>query len=177
MKKIKNIAVTGWSGTGKSTIAKLLAEKLGWEYLSIGNFVRQWHKENNIPIDSPDLVPEQLDRRIDNEYKQKMIDGENMVLEGHLIGWLAKDIETTFNVLCICDYDELIRRISQRDSIDSKKAEEDLSKRSHILYEKFKKLYGVENVFDESYFDMIIDTTKLKPEQIIDQIMLRLGKG
>ena len=39
-KKIDSIAIDGVAGVGKSTIAKMLAEKLGWKTLETGAIYR-----------------------------------------------------------------------------------------------------------------------------------------
>ncbi len=61
MQKINLIAIDGPAGTGKSTVAKLVAEKLGWQYIDSGAMYRavtykciennnDFHKDNIIKI-------------------------------------------------------------------------------------------------------------------------------
>ena len=57
------ICITGTPGTGKTTISKLLAEKLNTEYLNINDFAEkkrliETDKNNNMEIDPKKLCPE-----------------------------------------------------------------------------------------------------------------------
>ena len=44
------ITISGIAGSGKSTVAKLLAKKLNCKHYSVGDFMRQIAKEKNIPL-------------------------------------------------------------------------------------------------------------------------------
>lgn len=40
MIKYKRISISGLAGSGKSTVGKLLSEKLNYEFVSVGNYSR-----------------------------------------------------------------------------------------------------------------------------------------
>ena len=44
------ITVTGYPGSGNSTVAKLLAEKLGYKHYSAGDFRRQLAKDRGMTL-------------------------------------------------------------------------------------------------------------------------------
>lgn len=168
---IKNIALSGDIGTGTSTLARNLSARVGWDHLNAGDFFRKWHQENNIPLERNDKIPEELDKKIDYGFQERMKKEEDVIFESHLAGWLAKDIPTTFKILLTCDWDVAMGRVSLRDSMTQEEADKKSSERTHILNEKFKRLYGVENCYDPKYFDITIDTTYFSAIQVMQQIV------
>ncbi len=173
-KKFKNIVISGGIGTGKSTLARNLAKELGWEMISSGEWFRRWHNDNNIPLDHPDLVPKDIDEQLDYGLQKKMREEENIVFESHLGGWLAQDISTTFKVLCTAEWDTMIERASKRDGKSFLEEERFAKKRGETLATKFEKLYKVKDTFDPNFFDLVVDTTTLSPEQVLHLVLSEL---
>lgn len=169
--KYRNIVVSGDIGTGKSTLARNLAKAFDWTFLSMGKYFREWHEEHKIPVISPDEIPAEMDREMDEHFRDLMKNQDGTVFESHLAGYLAKDISGVFKVLCVADFRVRAMRAAHRDGVAIIDAEEDLRKRSQALIDKFKKLYGVENSFDPKYFDLVVDTTEKTPEEV-EQIVL-----
>lgn len=172
--KINNIAVSGPIGSGKTTLAKNLAKKLGWKYISTGEFFRNWHKENNIPLAQSEKIPEELDRMIDRDYQNLMLEKQNCVFESHLAGWLAKDIPTTFKVLCTAAFRTRMERTAKRESVSIDDAIKETNARAESHRVKFKKLYGVEDRFDPRYFNLVVDTTYQSPEKVLELVLKKL---
>lgn len=171
---IKNIALSGDVGSGKGTISKKLADKLGWQILAAGDFFRQYLKEQKLDLIETLKIPRELDEEIDYGFQDKMQQEDHHIFESHLAGWLARDIPTTFKVLLICDRQIAMQRIAQREGITPKKAEETSWKRSRFLDQKFKKLYDVENCYDPKYFDLVIDTTNITPDEVLQEVLAKI---
>jgi cytidylate kinase len=174
--KYKNIVISGGIGTGKSTLARNLAQKLEWEMISSGEWFRRWHAEHEVPLDQPDEIPPEVDREIDFGLQEKMESEEGIVFESHLGGWLARDLSETFKVLCIASWEEMMRRAAKRDGKTLEEEDAYAKKRGDTLYNKFKHLYGVEDTFDHSFFDLVVDTTTLTPEQVLEQVLVALDQ-
>src|SRR5258708_5912693 len=170
----KNIAVSGDVSTGKSTLAKNLAKDLGWEYLSVGEFVRRWYERYDFSLEDVYKIPEEMDREIERDFQQMMRDKKGVVFESHLGGWLAKDIKTTCKILCIADFDTRMQRAAKREGVSVKQATLDATKRSTDLAKKFKRLYGVTNGFKKSYFNLIVDTTVKSKEEVLQSVLNKI---
>ena len=173
--KFKNIAISGDIGTGKSTLARSLAGKLGWEYVHTGTFFRKWHEEHGVPLEESEKIPPELDRQIDMDYQKKMETDDHTIFESQLAGWLAKDFADVLKVLCVTDEEVRMQRAANRDGSSVEEAKNHADIRSKSLDEKFKNLYGVENRFDPNYFDLVVDTTSNSPEEVLAMVMEKLS--
>lgn len=85
MKKI-NIAIDGVSGSGKSTIAKLVAEKLGYDYIDTGSMYRcvaYLMIKNNISPNQENEINELLKKKFDYQYFNPtvILNGEDVSIE------------------------------------------------------------------------------------------------
>jgi predicted cytidylate kinase len=170
----KNIAISGGSGTGKTTLSNNLAKKLGWRHLNNGEFIRLWYQENKIDLNRTDQVPESIDRKIDDEFLEKMKSDSRTIFESRLAGWQARDIREVFKVLCTVDKEEALNRVSKRDLSNNEEAEHTIEKRERGLAEKFEKLYGVTDYLNPQYFDLVVDTTTLTPEEVLEKVLEKL---
>ena len=175
--KYKNIAISGDIGTGKSTLARLLSEKLGWEYVSAGNYFRDWYKKQGMDVSKVYGIPEEKDRKMEADFKKEMSEKSHVVFESRLAGWLAQDYPETLKVLCVVGSEEAYRRVAKRDSVSVEEAEKLSKQRAKDLVDKFNKLYGVSDFLDPKYFDLVIDTTNLNPNQVLEKVLERLGKN
>lgn len=85
MEKFKAIAIDGPSAAGKGTTAKLLAEKLGFKFISSGAFYRiaaLVALQNNISIGDPTNVVEKLEKiRIDFKNGAPFVNDEDVSMK------------------------------------------------------------------------------------------------
>ncbi len=167
----QNIAISGEIGSGKTSLAKNLAKILGWQYLSAGDFFRAWHKQNNIALEEAEKVPENIDKKVDHDFKTQMENNKNFVFESHLADFLAKDLTDTYKILIVADFDKRMERVAQRENVPLKKVCEESEERSKSLVEKFKKLYGVQDQFDKNYFNLIIDSTNKNQNEVLEEAL------
>ena len=175
--KYKNIAISGDIGTGKSKLARLLSEKLNWKYISAGNYFRDWYKSQGMDVSKVYGIPEEEDRKMEADFQKDMLEKSNTVFESRLAGWLARDYPQTLKVLCIVSPEEAFKRVAKRDSVSEIEAKTLSEKRAKDLVDKFNKLYSVSDFLDPKYFDLIIDTTNLNPEQVLEKVLQKLSSS
>lgn len=175
MNKFKNIAISGVGGTGKSTLARGLAEKLGWKVISSGTFIRKWHEDNEVPLVEPDKIPEEVDRKMDMSYQELMRTGEGIVFESRLAGWLSKNFEQTFKILIKCDQKVGASRIAQREDATLDEIIREQEIREGLLKEKFIRLYNAGDYLDERNFDVVIDTTSVSAREVLETTLKKMN--
>lgn len=175
------ITIGGAVGSGKSTIAKMLAEKLGWPYYYMGGLRRKKAREKGMTLAEYNRLGEtdpSTDREVD-EY-QKRIGGknDNFIMEGRTSWYFIPD---SIKIYIDVDEKEGARRVWEDLQKNPAKRNEDKKiktikdalashkqrKKSDI--KRYKKYYGI-NVYDCSHYDFTLDTTGLTKKDAFNKI-------
>lgn len=162
----RNIVVAGDIGTGTTTLAKSLAEKLQMKYQSTGDFFRTYALEHNIELWNKEAIPDDIDREVDEKFTALIKNESGYVIDSHYAGWFARDMKDVFKILLVCDPKVAEERIISRDHTHKETTEEVRKRRAGIVA-KFKKLYSQENHEDPKLFDLVIDTAKSTPAETL----------
>ena len=172
-----NIVFSGLHGTGKSTIAKLIAEEFEFESYSTGMAFRSLAKEKGMTLEEFSEFAEgnlDIDRELDERIKQIAKDArendENYVFDGQLPAYILENL-SDYNIYLKTETETRIARMSKRDdqTLEEKKHETLVRERSE--QERFQKLYEID-VLDPSSivqtFHLIVDTTKTGISEVFD---------
>lgn len=170
----RSIAISGPVASGTTTAAKSLAQKLNLEYHSAGDFFRQYMLDHNIPLYAKEKIPDELDRKIDKELIN-LAASKPVVIDAHYAGYFSRDNPQVLKILLTCDPKERIRRATTRTHTHTETAE-DVKKREDGLDKKFRKLYADEDYLNPQWFDLTIDTTHTKPEDVVEQISKKIQR-
>lgn len=172
----KTITISGFPGSGTTTIAKKLAEKLDLKHANIGEMFRELAEKHKMDLqnfeeyceDNPEIDVE-LDKKQD-----EMLKKGNIIMEGRLSGWIAhlKKIPA-FKIWLDCNENERIRRLIEREGGEIFDKKEEMKKRIEIEKRRYKKFYGID-LEDKSIYDLVIDTSKLTPDEIIEKILKKI---
>lgn len=171
-KNIK-IAISGKSGCGNSTVSKLLAEKL--VYKMINYTFHNMAEEMNIDFKELCLAAEK-DTSYDINLDKKQVEltqGVNCVLGSRLAIWLLKDAD--LKVYLYASSEVRSKRILEREGGDLEKKINETLERDKRDSQRYLKLYNIDN---DSYdfADLVIDTSKYLPEEIVEMIINNLKK-
>ncbi|MBI2138213.1 cytidylate kinase family protein [Candidatus Woesearchaeota archaeon] len=173
------ITISGIAGSGKSTVAKMLAEKLGFRHYSIGDIMRAMANERGITLLELGKLAEK-DRTIDEELDRRQIQlgkvEDNFVIDSRL-GFHF--IPHSFKAFLKVSLDEAARRIftegrAHEPYIDLNDSMSKIKKRIASEDKRYLSYYGI-NYHDNSHYDFIIDTTSLSPEGVVLQITKRIN--
>lgn len=115
----KNIILTGFMGTGKSTVGRLVASKLGREFVDMDSLIepREGRTINQIFVESGEPYFRQLEADLCRELAQQVglviaTGGGALVPEGNL-----RSMEESGLVICLdCEPDILWQRIGQSEN-------------------------------------------------------------
>lgn len=172
------IAVSGMPGAGSSTVAKLLAKRLGLDYFSAGNYVkslaaravgaRATETQAALKMWQGDLQTKEFNKKLDEEVVRRGKKG-GIVIDGKLAIHFLKDI-ANFKVWLKCPLEVRAARVAGRDGIPFEDALAVNREKERLERENFKKFYGFDTFEQEAEADLSLDTSKLSPEEIVDKI-------
>ncbi len=152
------IAVSGFHGTGKSTIAKLLAERYGLRYVSSGMIFRNIAKDMGLSLEELSRLAESkpdIDYAIDDRLKNIARQG-GVVADALLSGWMLKDI-ADIKIWFHAPLDVRIRRIAARENRGFDEVYKETLTREESEIRRFKKYYDID-LNDLSIYDFVIST-------------------
>ena len=169
------ITISGIAGSGKSTVAKLLAKKLSYKHYSIGDFMRQIAKERSLTLLELSKEAEK-DQSIDRELDKKQIElgkkEDNFVIDSRLgFHFIPKSKKIFLEV----DINEAANRIlkEKREHEQYKDIQESLEKiktRINCEDKRYKSYYNMD-YHDKKHYDVIIDTTNIRPEEVVKRAL------
>jgi len=174
------ISINGAEGAGKSTIAKMLAAKLGWPRYYMGRIWREKAKEKNLTLVEYQKIGEtdpSIDLEID-EYQKKLGETmDNFVIEGRT-SWYF--IPHSFKFFLDVSPEEGAKRIfsdlqknSSRNEDNGLKTVQDVLNSVKIRREsnnlRYAKYFNID-VYDKGHYDYVLDTTNLNAEQVFAEV-------
>ena len=172
------LTITGAPCSGKSTVARMLELKYGFDRMSTGKIVRDMAKERGLDIVEMQEVlnaDPTIDQKIEERQKQIGIEraDDKLIMEARL-AWYA--VPHSFKVYVTIPEDEMARRFLQdserendREVSSIEEAREVLSYRRGQEIERYKKIYGID-LSDMSNFDYVAVNYEKSAEQTADEI-------
>jgi len=173
------ITISGPPGSGKTTVGRLLAEKLGFEFISTGMIFRELAKERGISL--PEFGEMALENHdIDKELDKRIIalarDGKRLVLEGRLAAhMLHLNGIKSFKVWIDAHIHERAKRIAGRENNTLEQVREEIIAREKCEHARYKKIYDID-LGSLAVYDKAVDSTEMTPEQIVDEIIKSMGE-
>lgn len=174
------IAISGDLGSGKSTIGKLIEEKLGYKFHSGGSIFRSLAaKYNMTPAEFSkysEIHPE-VDEEIDGELVKISQSDMSMAIDSRM-AWHF--VPGSFKLHLLVDTEIAAKRIMDENRGSEKyktleEAVEKIQKRKASENKRYMEKYNV-NPDDLGNYDLVIDTTGKTPEEIFCIIEEKLNK-
>ena len=177
MKKKHIISLAGDLAAGKGTVSDILIKELNYGIYRNGEYARKLARNMKLDITSFNAFlaehPE-IDLQIEKSAAEYAREHDNFIIDARL-GWYA--VPESYKVYLKVDIDVAAQRAfndSKRKStecfetVEEQKA--DMIRRYRMENERYWKLYHVHKE-DMSNYDLVIDTTKLTPEETANQII------
>ena len=170
------ITISGKAGSGKSTVARLLSEKLKLKHYSIGDLMRIMANEKKLTLLEFNKLAEKdksIDFELDNKLKELGKAKDNFVVDGRLTAFF---IPNAYVKVFLDANDEVRAERILRDKRQQEKSENlketiaSIKKREESEKKRYQKYYGV-NYLDKKLYNYVIDTTKLNPNQVVEKIV------
>lgn len=161
------ITISGPPGSGKSTLSKMLSARLGLELVSMGDIFRKLANERCMSLDEFGTLArcnDEIDRKLDDLQKKIANEKDNIILEGRLSGFL---LDADLKIWLKAPLKIRAERIAKRENKSISSAMKETSEREECERVRYLNYYKID-VKDLSVYDIIIDSSKLSPEEICD---------
>ncbi|MDR3267131.1 MAG: cytidylate kinase family protein [Tannerella sp.] len=177
--KAKIITITGDLGSGKSTVSNLLCKKLGYDYIYTGKIQREIADRYNmttLELNKYSETHPEIDEMIDSTFKS-LSAASNLVVDSRM-AWFF--IPHSFKVFLKTDVMVAAERISADNQRKNEKytspeeAVKNIMARKTSENKRYLELYGADSS-DESNFDLVIDTSRITPEQVVEILIRASG--
>lgn len=168
------ITISGPPGSGKTTVARILSEKLKIKLISAGEIFRTLAFERGMSIEDFSKYAEsnpEIDVLIDRLQKEMAEKEKDAIVEGRLSGWMIKDAD--LKVYLFADPEVRYSRIAKREGKDLSAVKRETKLREEIERRRYQKFYSID-LNDWRIYDLIINTNRLPAEKIADIISTAL---
>lgn len=168
------ITIFGLAGTGKTTAGKMLAEKLGYEYMSSGSIFRSYAEKLGMTLNQFEELAnsnDEYDKKLDTEVAIYGKKNKGFVFESRLAWHFIPD---SFKVSLICPLEERISRIAHREGKSFDKVFDETLHREELITKRYKNYYDIDNFADAKNFDFVVDTGPNNAEKVVEIILEEL---
>lgn len=180
--QFRNITISGRIGTGQSTLARQLAETLGWEMLDGGKLFRAFMQEMGESVVNSGARPDSFDLEYEERVKKMLREKSQQVIQSHLAGFDAQGISGVFKVLLVCkdskgnDKKEVrIDRLVNRDGVSVENAKHEVTEREAANLLKWRRLYMATDpewvYWDRKYYDFVVNTYTHNQEESLQLVL------
>jgi predicted cytidylate kinase len=169
------VTISGLPGSGKTTVARLVARALGLEHVYAGNIFRRQAEARGLSLEDYLRRAEQdssIDRELDRQMEARAASGD-AVLEGRLAAFMA-DRAGVPALKVFLDASESVRarRISGREGGGAAERLREIQAREASDHRRYLDLYGVD-YHDLARYDLVMETDRGTPEEIAQAIVER----
>jgi len=175
------ITISGLPGSGKTTVGRIVAKKLGYRFLSMGDLRGEIAMKHGMTIDQLNEIGKKeswTDKEVDGMLAEKGRSEDNFVVDG----WIAFHfIPQSFKVFLTGEERVRATRIfkDQRPDEERQKSVDVVIKmqkrRIANTDARYRKWYGV-SFQDMGHYDLVVDTTKISAKQVAEKILKEAKK-
>ena len=180
------VCISGMAGTGKSTLAKKLAEKYDLKYYSGGDALKALAAEEGYNSssrgwwESPEglsfLEKREKNLKFDKAVDDKLLEYAQqgcVLLDSWTMPWLLK---TGFKIWLIASEEKRAERIAERDKLSREEALKVLKEKEERTKSIYKKLYGFTLGEDLEPFNLVLDTNNLNAGEVFQTLCMVMDK-
>jgi len=176
------LTISGTPGSGKSSVAYKLCKQLDLTYYDLGKIRRKLASEKKITLEELNKLGEKekwTDKEPDKFMEKIGKKENNFIFVGRLAYYFIPD---SIKIYLKCDIktgakrifnDNISRSVEKYNSIEEYIIK--LKERTNNDIKRFEKYYNI-NPYDETKYDLVIDTTNLSIYEVINQILIFIIK-
>ena len=167
------ITISGLPGSGKTTVARLVARELGLEHVYAGEIFRRQAQRRGIPL-ADYLRMAETDESIDRDLDAQMLARARQgaaVLEGRLAAYMAEQAGTpALKVFLEASEGVRAERITGREGGAATQRLHEIQEREASDHRRYLAIYGVD-YHDPGRYDLVMATDRQTPEELARAIV------
>ena len=185
MEKKEIITICGGLGSGKSSTAKLVAEKLGFRHFSSGDLFRQVGLEMELSINEINKKAEtspEIDKKTDEKLRNLRNEDKLVIDSRTAYHWIPESFKVYLDLSPEIAKDRVVNSLKEnplRQQSEQVATPEEAYKKIMERFESEQKrywdLYKINNS-DKKNYDLVVDTNKSNLKQVVDIIVLEYKK-
>jgi cytidylate kinase len=149
------ITISGLPGSGKTTVARLVAKELGLEHVYAGDIFRRQAAQAGVSLEEYARRAERdhsIDRALDDQMRRRAAAG-NAVLEGRLAAFMAEEVGVpALRVYLDASEDVRATRIAGREGGEAATRLREIQAREASDARRYREIYGFDS--DRARYDL-----------------------
>ena len=180
------ICISGMTASGKSTVARRVAEKYELQVYSGGDALKAlaieagykplnrgwWESTEGLKFLQQRHSDLSFDKKVDAKLLEYAEQG-NVVLDSWTMPWL---FDSGFNIWIDASKEVRVKRLAKRDNLSLTEALKILEKKEETTRQIYKKLYGFSLGEDFSPFDSVLDTDRLDADEVFQTVSVIIDR-
>ncbi len=166
------ITITGDPGSGKTTFARNVAARTGYELITTGNMFRELARAQGISVaelNERAETQEEIDRKVDDYLVGLNDAARDLVLDSRM-AWhfLRKALKIRLTVDPAVAAERIFSDAARgaEEKFDRAEAIKQVERRRHSEINRYKALYDVD-IGDDGNFDLVIDTSYKSQDDVL----------
>jgi len=169
------VTIAGKPGSGKSTVARALAARLGLDHTSAGDFMREMATESGVSVLEFGALAEAdpaIDRAIDERSRTLGEERDGFVIDARL-AWhfvphsIKVFLDVSLAVAAVRIYGD--QRGSEAENVDLESTLRNTERREASESKRYMDYYGVDYM-DLGNYDLVVDTSDMTVNEVVDEI-------
>lgn len=183
------ISISGFHGSGKSTIAKMLAEKLNWPHYYMGGLRRAAAKKRGLTLAEYNKLGEKdpsTDLEVDNYQKKLGEEKDNFIIEGRT-SWffIPQSLKIYLDVNKKIGAERIFSHLKNKAARENRNEAKNLETLQDVLKsveerhksdkKRYLKYFNID-VYNKKNYDFYLDTSNLKIKEVFNKVLTFISK-
>jgi cytidylate kinase len=167
------VTIGGLPGSGKTTVAKILAEKLRLEYVNAGDIFRNLAAKKGLTLEEFGIFAENnpsVDQTIDKKIVE-IAKKDNVILEGRLAGVMCdRNTIKAIKVWLEAPLKVRAQRVAERESKTFETALAEIQVREKSEWDRYYQIYNID-LNDLTIYNMVLDSAPITAQEVADTVV------